>query len=166
MRVSGFILGCSFRNQFSQRYLFKNIYAQNLQSLGQAKFQPKFLAQDRHQHVNADGDPDLRLDRVVAGAEKVFDPQVLFDPLEEQLHPPAALVELGDGQCGQVEVIGQKDQRLAGVGVAITNPPESLGVMFDAFGKFQPDDLVAVDTRKGVSPGKQAGWGNGSQDDN
>jgi hypothetical protein len=87
--------------------------------LGQAKFQPKFFAQDRHQHANADGDPNLGLDRVIACAEQVFDPQVLFDPLEDQLYPPAALVELGNGERGQVEVIAHKDQRLAGVRVAI-----------------------------------------------
>jgi hypothetical protein len=73
--------------------LLKYVHAQNLQDLGQTQLQAKFLTHDRHQHVNADGNPNWRLDRVVACAEKVFDPQILFDPLEEQLYPPSALVE-------------------------------------------------------------------------
>ena len=35
-------------------------------------------------HVNADRNPDLRLDRGVGGSVKRLDPQVLLDPLEEQ----------------------------------------------------------------------------------
>ena len=40
---------------------------------------------DSDQHVCADGDPDLRLHGVLAGAQKCLDAQVLLDPLEEQL---------------------------------------------------------------------------------
>ena len=49
----------------------------------------EFLADDRHQDVGTNGDPDLGLEGVVAGAEEVFDSQVLLDPLEEQLESPA-----------------------------------------------------------------------------
>ena len=35
-------------------------------------------------HVNADRNPDLRLDRGVGGSVKRLDPQGLLDPLEEQ----------------------------------------------------------------------------------
>jgi hypothetical protein len=69
----------------------------------------------------------LRLDRVVRRPEEVFNARVLLDPFEEQLHPPAAFVELGNRQCGQFEVISQEGQRLAGVRISITNPPEPLG---------------------------------------
>src|SRR5271170_8279803 len=126
MRIGSFILRCGFRNQFSQRDLLKHVHAQNLQNLRQTKLQSKFLAHDSHQHVNADGNPDLRLDSVLAGAEKVLDPQILFDPLEEQFHPPAALVELRDGKSGQVEVIGQEDKNLATLRVSIADAAETI----------------------------------------
>jgi hypothetical protein len=100
--------------------LLKYVHAQNLQDLRQTKFQSKLFADDGDQHVNADGNPDLRLDRVVTGAEKVFDPQILLDPFEEQFHLPAALVQLGNGEWRQVEVIGEKDQGLAGLRVSIS----------------------------------------------
>ena len=45
--------------------------------------QPKTLASDGHQHINRDGDPDLSLHRVLAGAVEHFDAKVLFDPFEK-----------------------------------------------------------------------------------
>ena len=40
---------------------------------------------DGDQHISADRDPDLRFDRVLVSAKKSLDPQMLFDPLEEQV---------------------------------------------------------------------------------
>src|ERR1039458_4361697 len=96
-----------------QRLLLKGVHAQNLQNAVETFLRLQLLFQDRHQHVNTDGNPNLGLHRVVAGAVKVFDAQVLLDPFEEQLHLPTALVEQGDGQGGEREVVGQKDQVLA-----------------------------------------------------
>jgi len=36
------------------------------------------------QHVSANGNPDLRLHGILAGAQKRLDAQVLLDPLEER----------------------------------------------------------------------------------
>src|SRR2546428_13871820 len=41
------------------------------------------LASDGHQHINRDGDPDLSLHGVLAGAVERFDAKVLFDPFEQ-----------------------------------------------------------------------------------
>ena len=43
---------------------------------------------------------------------------MLLDPFEEQFDLPAQPVELGDGERGQGEVVGQKDEPLARFGVA------------------------------------------------
>jgi hypothetical protein len=45
------------------------------------------LFDDGDQHVGRHGDPDLRLHRVLAGAEEGLDAQVLLDPFEEQFDP-------------------------------------------------------------------------------
>ena len=45
--------------------------------------QPKALASDGYQHMNRDGDPDLSLHSVLAGAVERFDAKVLFDPFEK-----------------------------------------------------------------------------------
>ena len=105
--------------------------------------QAQLLPQDSHQDVNAHGDPHLGFDCVGAVAEKVFDPQVLLDPFEEQLHLPAALVELGDGQRGKIEVIGQEHQDFAVLRVPVTHAPKAVWVVFDTFIESQPDDMIA-----------------------
>jgi hypothetical protein len=56
--------------------------------LVEARVQFETLADDGHQHVNRDSDPDLGLDGVFTGADGVFtgaekglDAQVLLDPV-------------------------------------------------------------------------------------
>ena len=44
--------------------------------------QTKLLLDDGDEHVNRDGDPDLRLYCVLGGAVEALDAQVLLDPLE------------------------------------------------------------------------------------
>ena len=70
-----------------------------------------------YEHVDGDGDPDLRFDRVFGGAIKRFDPQVLFDPFEEQLHLPAAPVELSDDRGRKREVVGEEDKAFFRLGI-------------------------------------------------
>src|ERR1022692_2347919 len=118
--------------------------------MGQAKFQSKLLAQDGYQHVNTDRNPDLRLDSVLGGSEKVFDPQVLLDPFEEQFYSPSAFVKLRNSKCGQVKVIGQKYQSLVLFRVPLTDAAETIRVMPDAFVQTQPDHLIAADARASV----------------
>lgn len=74
----------------------------------------KFLPRDSDQHVRGNGAPDLRPDRVLAVADESLDAKVLFDPFEEELDTPPALVERGDRQRCQRRVVGQEDQCLAG----------------------------------------------------
>ncbi len=50
---------------------------------------------DSDQHIGRYGNPYLRLDGVLAGAEKHLDAQVLLDPFEEQFHLPALAEENG-----------------------------------------------------------------------
>ena len=80
----------------------------------EAGLQAEPFADDGDQNVDADGDPDLGLDRVLAGAEKALDTQMLLDPFEEQFHLPALLVDLRDDQGRQREVVGlcRKRERL------------------------------------------------------
>jgi hypothetical protein len=52
--------------------------------LVKAGFEAQPFADDRHQHIDGDGDSDLSLHRVVAGAVEGFDAQVLLDPFEQQ----------------------------------------------------------------------------------
>jgi len=54
--------------------------------------------------------PDLRLQGVGAGTDEGLDAQSLFQGLEEKFYLPAAFVNAGDGGCGEMATVGEKDQ--------------------------------------------------------
>ena len=75
---------------------------------------------NRDQHVSADRNPNLRLDRILGGPVKRLDPQMLLDPLEEQLDLPALAVQVCDQLGFEGEVVGQKRDPLATSSLATT----------------------------------------------
>ena len=87
----------------------------------------KTLFQDGDEPIDGDGTPDLRAPGVGARAVKGFDAQMLLDPFEEQFDRPAAMIQRRDGQRGHGEVVGQKDQGLAGFAIAIAAAPQRGG---------------------------------------
>ena len=82
-----------------------------MEDLEEGGIQGQTLLQDRDQYVDGDGNPDLSLHGVLTIAVKGFDAQVLLDPLEEEFHLPARLVQLSDGESRESEVVRQKDER-------------------------------------------------------
>jgi hypothetical protein len=48
---------------------------------------------------------------------------MLFDPLEEQLDLPTALVDLGDSEGRQREFVGQEDESSVQFGVVESDAP-------------------------------------------
>jgi hypothetical protein len=90
----------------------------------------KLLLDDGNQHVGRYGAPDLRLDGVLAGAQKAPDAQVLLDPLEKQFHLQAVLVQRSDGQGRKRRVVRQKNQRLARLRILEADAAQILGVVF------------------------------------
>ena len=91
----------------------------------------EFFLNNGDEHVGGHGAPYLRLDRVLAVAQKLLDAQVLFDPFEEQFHLPAAFVQSGNGQGWQGRVVGQEDQSLFGCWVLEPDTAQVFGVVFD-----------------------------------
>ena len=67
------------------------------------------------QHVSADGDPDLRFGRVLVGAIKRLDAQVLLDPFEEQFDLPALSIQVRYQLGFERKVVGQKSYSLSSV---------------------------------------------------
>ena len=105
----------------------------------------KFLLDDGNQHVSGHGAPDLRLHRVLAGAQKTLDTQVLFDPLEEKFDLPTILVQGGNGQRRQARVVGQKYQRLARLGVFEADAAQVLGIVPCDVKAIERNALIGVD---------------------
>ena len=58
----------------------------------------KLLLDDGDEPIGGYGAPDLRLHRVLAGAQEFLDSHVLLDPFEEKLDLPLILVKRGDAQ--------------------------------------------------------------------
>ena len=104
------------------------------------------LIETGHHQVNADCDPDLSSHGVLGCAEKCFDAQVLFDPLEEQFDLPAAFVNGSDGLCWQIEVICQEDQALSSLGIEEADTSEFFRVVSFTFVSAQPNGLIAAQT--------------------
>jgi hypothetical protein len=89
------------------------------------------LSRDDDDEIDADGDPDLRLDRVDGVAEEMFDRQVLLDPLEEGLDLPTLAINFCDGERRQIEAIAQENEELVRFRVAKGNTAQAVRI-----GKF------------------------------
>ena len=98
--------------------------AQNLQSSVESSGQLELLVKDRDYQIGADRNPDLGLHRVGARAVVMFDSQVAFDPAKEQLDAPAQLVEHGDRQSRNFQVVGQKHELFSGLQIHIFDAPQ------------------------------------------
>ena len=98
------------------------------------------------QHVCADRDPDLRLDRVLVGAIKRLDPQVLLDPFEKQLDLPALAVQVCNQLGFEGEVVGQKCDALACV-VLDHHTSQRGGIVLAGIKDGQYTRLIAHDVR-------------------
>lgn len=73
---------------------------------------------------------------------------MLFDPLEEDFDLPAAAIEFSDGQRRHGEIVGQEDQDIAGIGIAIANAAERNGIIMLA---FSPASVTAWSKRSPVA---------------
>ena len=100
------------------------------------------------QHVSADCNPDLRLDRVLVGAIKRFDAQVLLYPFEKQFDLPALAVQVCNQLGFEGEVVGQKRDALASV-VLDHHTSQRGGIVLAGIKDGQHTCLIAHDVRVG-----------------
>ena len=117
------------------------------------------LFQNGDEQIDRDSAPDLRAHRVRTRAVEGFDAQVLLDPFEEQFDLPAAMIQLRNGQGGGGEVVGQKDQGVAGFGIAITDAPQRGGIIAPRVKADRHDGLIKPQAggfveRPGIAAGR------------
>ena len=94
-----------------------------------------------HQKIRAQRDPQLRPHRVHATAHEALHLQVLFDPLEEQLHSPPLLVQCRHRGCRNIQGVGHKLVFLTSRFIQKADCPEH------ALHSSEPDFPVFQDTR-------------------
>ena len=102
------------------------------------------FARDDDNQIDADGDPNLRLDGIDGVAEEMFDREVLFDPFEKGLDGPPVAIDIGNSQCGQIEPICQEHKELVGFGIAVRNATQAIRVGKPRFWRGKQDALVAA----------------------
>ena len=68
---------------------------------------------------------------------------MLLDPFEEQFHLPTAAVELGDGQRGQGEVVGQEDEAFAGLRIVEVDAAQRRLEVLERVEAGEHDGLIA-----------------------
>lgn len=102
-------LGC-VRQQFPQILAVERLQRHLLDHGVQGDLQAELVAEDRHQGVDRDGYPQLRLDRILRRAQEALHAQVLLDEFKKQFDLPALFVEIADGRGRPVGAIGQQDQ--------------------------------------------------------
>ena len=110
----------------------------------------QFFLDDSNEHISCDGAPDLRLYRVLAGAEERLDAQMLLDPFEEQLDLPTLLVERTDGQRRKRQIVGQERECFAGVLVEIDHPAQNVGVTLARHRAGEAHLMIASEAGEGV----------------
>src|SRR5271169_6886762 len=90
---------------------------------------------------------------------------MLFDPFEEQLHLPARLVEVRDGEGRKVEVVGQKDEPAALVQVVESDASEWVRIVLDRGRRGERDSMIGpqacglADGPRVASSQQDAGFG-------
>jgi len=126
--VAGIELRGRFANQLIQGGFLEYRDAQNLQKSVEGDRQRQFLLDDGREDINRDGHPDLCLHGIFGSPIKRLDPEVLFDPTEEQFDLPAEFVKQSDGQGRKREVVRQERQIAAIVPVVKTDAAEAIGI--------------------------------------
>jgi len=130
-----------------QRDFLESNHAQNLQKSVKRALEREALLDDRCEHINRDGNPNLCLHRILRSPIKCLNSQVLFDPAKKQLHLPAALVKRRDGQRRKDKIIGQKSQISLVVPVVESDAAELVGISVVGIEAGEDDCLVADQIR-------------------
>lgn len=143
------ILHCDrfLRKSPKNRGFLEKTDAENLQNFAETPLDFQFLPDNRGQDIYAYGDPYFRLDRIDRGAVEGLDPQILFDPLEEQFHLPATLVQLCDGQRRQSKVVCKEHESLVDIRGVIADATKLGWVKPRGFRPTQNDCLIASQSR-------------------
>ena len=150
MNSTLFQFGSVMRKGLQNGHFLEQRDTQNLTHFCHRAAEVQLLPRDGDQHIHADGNPDLRMYRVRRQPEKRFDPKVLLDPLEEQFHLPATLVQLRYRQRRQQKVVRQKHKPLSRHAIDICDSSQQDGIAIPAFHARQSDARIASQSRSRI----------------
>ena len=118
----------------------------DLQNLPQAVWQVQTLFRNAHEQICTNCRPDLNTSAIERSAVKSAQTQVLFDPTIEQLDGIASAINLCNDQGIEVELVGHKNQHVAGLRIDKSDAAKRLGVTVATDDGIELDRLVAAQT--------------------
>ncbi len=110
----------------------------------EAAGQIQSLLDNRHEEINAYGNPDLDLDRIRRCPEERLDPQVLLDPLEEQLYLPTRAINIRDCFGRDKEIVRKNHQAFVSFGVVIAHPTKWIWISLAGFVANEHNRLIGL----------------------
>ena len=102
----------------------------------------KPLADDRNEDVDRHGDPYLGFDGILAGAEKCFHAQMLFDPSKEKFDLPSGLVQVADGECRQGCIVREEQQSPQALWIFVANPAQGFRIGLRGIETLEHEHLI------------------------
>ena len=88
------------------------------------------------------GCPNLNSQGILAGTDKGFDLEMLFEGFVKDLYLPSVLVDIGDSRSTKFEVVGQqRDDAVVGF-IPDNNPPEQMRTFFFSLLAGELNDLI------------------------
>ena len=117
-----------------------------MQDFVETSFDLQFFLDNGDENINTDGDPDLGLHCVLGGSIKGLDSKVLFDPLEEEFHLPAAFVQLGNGQRVEHKIVCQEYESFGRFDIEIADPAKGIGIFLGDLLAMEKNCLIAPES--------------------
>ena len=142
--------GCDLRKQRAHRGFIEDVHAEDLENFEETSFTFYLFSNDGHQGIDAHGDPELSANCVLRASVEGFDAKVLLEPFEKQLYLPALLIQLGDEQRTQTEVIGQEDQTPLLLLIIKTYSAQFVWVILGSIKGGKGDGLIRTEPRGAI----------------
>jgi hypothetical protein len=94
-----------FCKQLIKRHFLKKANADFLEDFVERFLNAQLLFLDGDDQIRGYRNPDLGANRILTGAVKRFDPQMLFNPLEKEFDLPAVFIQQSNGLGTQGKVV-------------------------------------------------------------
>jgi len=137
-----------FCKQLIKRHFLKKADADFLENFVERFLYAEFLFLDGDDQIRGDRNPDLGANRILTGAVKCFDPQMLFDPLEKEFDLPAVFIQQSNGLGAQGKVVSQENQKAFVFRIVNSNSAQWSGIILLRIEVGEGDALIADDVAR------------------
>ena len=143
-RVNMIIVCINRRMKLRNKNSLHRSDSDDLQNPPKAVWQVQTSLRNVHEQICTNGRSDLNTNAIERCAVKPAQSQLLFDPTKEQLDGPASAIYLSNDQRIEVELVGHKNQHVAGLRIDKADASKRVGVVLAANDGIELDSLVAA----------------------